>query len=139
MPLGLVFDLGFGEFGRYVMWAVIAFVVYLIVSRFAFGESMPDALRKLPDRATNLLTHLDSLGLSFLKPAVTAVAQADWQKVPSAMNSAFDQLDDKRQRGAILDQLLERQLERAVGDDDARTWLLETIGKKLGVTFTPKS
>jgi hypothetical protein len=139
LPLGLVLDLGFGEFGRYAMYVVLAAIAYFAFSRFALGESFPDSLGKLPSRATNLLTHLDSLGLSFLKPVATAVAQKQWDQVPTAFNTVFDQLDDKATRGPILDTILERQLERVTGDAEAKAWLLETIGKKLNVTFVNRS
>jgi hypothetical protein len=93
-------------------------------------------LVRLSQRASQLLQHLQSLGMPALAPMIRELAQGNLASLPASVHSLLDQLDDKDQRAGILDTLFYAQLNRHVTDPERRAALLAEL-KKRGIEDIP--
>jgi len=103
------------------------------------GGSSPPAgrpLARLRERAGTLLQHVQSLGFPALAPLVGLVAQGNWAAIPAAFDGLLNQLDDKTQRGGILDALFAAQLERHLNNPERREALTQKL-RSRGFSITP--
>lgn len=129
--------LGLGDLTQWLTYGAVGVGVYLLFSRFGLGESLPSGLAKLPERASNLLRHIDSLGLPVFATLLRDVAAGNWAKIPADVHGLLDALDDKKTRGAILDTLFEAQLARYLADPAKKALLAARLRQEVVTVHVP--